>query len=90
MMTILHFPEFIIKAYKDTLEELIFWEKYCSENKYVAGDKLTIADFAFYPGNSLHDSQRSKIKRISKILQKYCEMMSLKYQCKNEYPSWLA
>lgn len=44
-----HDYELINTSYRDTFYELRFWEVYASKTKYIASDKLTLADFAFYP-----------------------------------------
>ena len=39
----------IRKAYDDVLSELNFWEKYAGEDKYIAGNSISMADCTFYP-----------------------------------------
>jgi len=41
--------EKIFKAYSKLQKELIYWEKYASQNTYIASPFLSLADIAFFP-----------------------------------------
>jgi nicotinamidase-related amidase/glutathione S-transferase len=41
--------ERVVGAVDNTMAEMAHWESYLQENAYVAGDKFSIADVAFYP-----------------------------------------
>ena len=45
----IHLKKIVIKAYPKLLKELRYWEKYASENVYIASPFLSEADIAFFP-----------------------------------------
>jgi len=79
------YDELIKSAYEDVYKELLFWEKYASENKYIAGPLMTLADFAFYPVLAYMIHRGVDLTNYPNLL-KYYETMYERPACQNAHP----
>jgi len=60
----------ILDTYANTIAELKIWERYLTENPFVAGDKFSLADCALYPNLSylIHRGVDLKRERLAALM----------------------